>query len=77
LKSVFPDLALVPTGGVNLSNMSDYLAAGAAFVGVGGELFDTADLRAARTGKVVGSARAYIERLRDFRLSVPSASSGH
>lgn len=38
LKGPLPQVPLVPTGGVNLNNAADYLAAGAAALGVGGEL---------------------------------------
>jgi 2-dehydro-3-deoxyphosphogluconate aldolase/(4S)-4-hydroxy-2-oxoglutarate aldolase len=40
LRAVFPDVAFCPTGGVDPRNVSDYLAAGAAFVGIGGRLVD-------------------------------------
>lgn len=42
LRSVFPDVAFCPTGGVDARNMGEYLAAGAAFVGMGGRLVDEA-----------------------------------
>jgi 2-dehydro-3-deoxyphosphogluconate aldolase/(4S)-4-hydroxy-2-oxoglutarate aldolase len=38
LKGPLPDVALVPTGGVNLDTAADFLKAGAAALGVGGEL---------------------------------------
>lgn len=38
LRGPFPDLALVPTGGVTLENIGDFFRAGATAVGVGGEL---------------------------------------
>lgn len=38
LRGPFPDLALVPTGGVTLENLGEFLRAGAVAVGVGGEL---------------------------------------
>ena len=38
LKSIFPSIPLVPTGGINLNNIQDYLKVGASFVGVGSEL---------------------------------------
>jgi 2-dehydro-3-deoxyphosphogluconate aldolase/(4S)-4-hydroxy-2-oxoglutarate aldolase len=44
LRSVFPDVAFCPTGGVDARNAPDYLAAGAAFVGIGGKLVDEAAL---------------------------------
>jgi 2-dehydro-3-deoxyphosphogluconate aldolase/(4S)-4-hydroxy-2-oxoglutarate aldolase len=40
----YPDLQLIPTGGVNGDNAAEYLAAGAAAVGVGGWLTGPADL---------------------------------
>lgn len=40
LRAVFPDVAFCPTGGVDARNTPDYLAAGAAFVGIGGRLVD-------------------------------------
>ncbi|MEO3473843.1 bifunctional 4-hydroxy-2-oxoglutarate aldolase/2-dehydro-3-deoxy-phosphogluconate aldolase [Roseomonas sp. CAU 1739] len=42
LRSVFPDVVFCPTGGVDARNLPDYLAAGAAFVGIGGKLVDEA-----------------------------------
>lgn len=38
LKGPFPHVDLVPTGGVSLTTIGDYIKAGAAAVGVGGEL---------------------------------------
>lgn len=40
LRAVFPDVPFCPTGGVDARNAPDYLAAGAAFVGIGGRLVD-------------------------------------
>ncbi len=38
IKSVFPDVPLVPTGGIACAEAADYLAAGALAVGMGSEL---------------------------------------
>jgi 2-dehydro-3-deoxyphosphogluconate aldolase/(4S)-4-hydroxy-2-oxoglutarate aldolase len=38
LKSVFPDIPLIPTGGVNITNIAAYFSAGSTLVGVGGDL---------------------------------------
>lgn len=38
LKTVFPQIEFVPTGGINLENAVDYLKSGAFAVGIGGEL---------------------------------------
>lgn len=40
LKAPLPQIELVPTGGVNLETVADFLAAGSAAVGVGSELVD-------------------------------------
>ena len=68
LKAVFPHVALTPTGGIGVDQVSAYLAAGAAFLGVGGRLVDVAALardepasmqQAARTALAqVAAARA-------------------
>ncbi|MFC3123676.1 bifunctional 4-hydroxy-2-oxoglutarate aldolase/2-dehydro-3-deoxy-phosphogluconate aldolase [Pseudoroseomonas globiformis] len=46
LRSVFPGVKFCPTGGVDPSNMQDYLEAGAAFVGMGGALVDEKRIKA-------------------------------
>ena len=38
IKTVFPQIEFVPTGGINLENAVDYIKAGAFAVGMGGEL---------------------------------------
>jgi 2-dehydro-3-deoxyphosphogluconate aldolase/(4S)-4-hydroxy-2-oxoglutarate aldolase len=40
LKSVFPTIPIMPTGGIEAGNLADWFAAGAACVGVGGKLLD-------------------------------------
>jgi 2-dehydro-3-deoxyphosphogluconate aldolase/(4S)-4-hydroxy-2-oxoglutarate aldolase len=40
VKAPFPQIELIPTGGVNLETIADFLAAGSAAVGVGSELID-------------------------------------
>jgi len=46
LRAVFPDIALMPTGGITPGNAADYLAAGALCVGMGGNLLPAAALEA-------------------------------
>lgn len=40
IKSVYPNIEIVPTGGVNLENFDEYLNAGAFAVGIGSDLTD-------------------------------------
>ena len=67
LRAVFPDVALCPTGGVDADNLADYLAAGAAFVGVGGKLVDTAALAAGDRQPVLDTARRVLAAASKYR----------
>ena len=61
IHSVFPQIALCPTGGVSLANMQEYFAAGAAIVGVGNNIIDIAALRLGERGGVIEHARKYLD----------------
>lgn len=56
LRGPFPDLSLVPTGGVDAANVAAYLAAGAVAVGVGGWLtaHDDMEVVTARSVELLG-----------------------
>jgi 2-dehydro-3-deoxyphosphogluconate aldolase/(4S)-4-hydroxy-2-oxoglutarate aldolase len=60
LASVFPGVAFCPTGGVEPGNVAAYLAAGAAFVGMGGALVDEARLAAGDRAAIEAAARAVL-----------------
>ena len=53
LASVFPGIAFCPTGGITRQNMGAYFAAGAALVGMGGNLYDKAASAARDTAALV------------------------
>lgn len=57
LRAVFPDVAFCPTGGVDARNMEDYLAAGAACVGIGGKLVDEQLIAEGNRAAVQAAAR--------------------
>jgi len=46
LRSVFPNVTFMPTGGVDANSVADWVKAGAACVGVGGKLVDEALIKA-------------------------------
>jgi 2-dehydro-3-deoxyphosphogluconate aldolase/(4S)-4-hydroxy-2-oxoglutarate aldolase len=64
LRAPFPDLPLIPTGGVNLSNAADYLAAGSFALGVGTDLVDADALLHGNTKKITEMAAALAEAVR-------------
>jgi 2-dehydro-3-deoxyphosphogluconate aldolase/(4S)-4-hydroxy-2-oxoglutarate aldolase len=58
LRSVFPEIWLCPTGGIEPGNVGAYLAAGAAFVGLGGALVDPKRIEAGDRAAIEAAARA-------------------
>lgn len=67
LRSVLPQVPLVPTGGVSLAHLPAYLDAGAAFVGVGGDLLADRDLDRRDPKELVAHARSYLAAYRAHR----------
>ena len=61
LKAPLPQVEMVPVGGVNLGNTADFMRAGAAAVGVGGELLDSKLLEAKDWPALTERARAFID----------------
>jgi 2-dehydro-3-deoxyphosphogluconate aldolase/(4S)-4-hydroxy-2-oxoglutarate aldolase len=60
LKGPFPQIEMIPTGGVNLETAGEFLKAGAAAVAVGGELVDAKLIREARYDLIEERARQYL-----------------
>ena len=58
LASVLPHVAFCPTGGVEPGNVAAYLAAGAAFVGMGGALVDEKRIAAGDRAAIMAAAQA-------------------
>ena len=75
LRAPFPELRFIPTGGVNISNAAEYIAAGAFALGVGADLVDLAALRNNQPQKIVDTARALVEAVRAARASLLSKAS--
>lgn len=57
LKGPFPEIPLVPTGGVNLETCAAFIEAGASALGVGGELILKEAIRQKNAGLISGLAR--------------------
>jgi 2-dehydro-3-deoxyphosphogluconate aldolase/(4S)-4-hydroxy-2-oxoglutarate aldolase len=60
LKAPFPQIEMVPTGGVNLETAGDFLKAGACAVAVGGELVDAKTIKEGRYEVFEERARQYL-----------------
>jgi 2-dehydro-3-deoxyphosphogluconate aldolase / (4S)-4-hydroxy-2-oxoglutarate aldolase len=67
LKAPLPQVPMVPTGGVNLTTAADFIRAGAAALGVGGELVTASALESGNTAPIVEAARSLVAVVRDAR----------
>jgi 2-dehydro-3-deoxyphosphogluconate aldolase/(4S)-4-hydroxy-2-oxoglutarate aldolase len=67
LKGPLPQVLMVPTGGVNLDTAADFIRAGAAALGVGGELVQADALKSGKTEIIVENARKFLECVRQAR----------
>jgi 2-dehydro-3-deoxyphosphogluconate aldolase / (4S)-4-hydroxy-2-oxoglutarate aldolase len=67
LKGPFPQIEMIPTGGVNLETAGDFLKAGACAVAVGGELVDAKSIREDRYDLIEAKAKQYLEAIAKAR----------
>ena len=67
LKAPLPQIELVPTGGVSLKTAADFIKAGAAALGVGGDLVDLKAIREGNAAIVTERAKQFVEIVREAR----------
>lgn len=60
LKGPLPQVPMVPTGGVNLNSAAEFLEAGSAALGIGGELVQAEALKAKRPEVIAETARKFV-----------------
>ena len=60
IHAVFPDIPLCPTGGLTLENFRDYLAAGAALVGIGNDIIDAKALASGDRAAALRQAKRFL-----------------
>lgn len=61
LLAPFPELKLIPTGGVTLQTAEGFIRAGARALGVGGDLVNLAAIDAGTPEQITDTARAYLK----------------
>ncbi len=71
LKGPFPQIEMIPTGGVNLETVADFLQAGSCAVAVGSELIDAETIKAGKYEVFEERARQYLEAVRKARSKHP------
>ena len=69
LKAPLPQIPMIPTGGVNLTTAADFILAGAAALGIGGELVSASALESGRVHEITEAARQYVAIIQTARSS--------
>lgn len=69
IKAPLPHIELMPTGGVTLATIGDFVRAGAIAVGVGDDLADIKAIRAGESEKITQTAHAFLEAISEARMA--------
>jgi 2-dehydro-3-deoxyphosphogluconate aldolase/(4S)-4-hydroxy-2-oxoglutarate aldolase len=76
LRGPLPQVKLLPTGGVSVSTAQEYIAAGAAALGIGSELVDPAALAAGQDAVLTERARWLVDAVRAARAKAALQPKG-
>jgi 2-dehydro-3-deoxyphosphogluconate aldolase / (4S)-4-hydroxy-2-oxoglutarate aldolase len=63
IKAPFPEIPLIPTGGVTLGTAADFIRAGASVLGVGADLANSLAIAEGRPESITQTAREYLARI--------------
>lgn len=74
LRGPFPQIEMIPTGGVNLENAGEFLKAGACAVAVGAELVDAKSVKDGRFDVIEERARQYLAAIARARSEMKAAA---
>lgn len=69
LKGPFPQVKIIPTGGVSLKTAADFIKAGASALGVGTDLVDVKAIREGNSAIVTQRAKEFVDIVREARAS--------
>ncbi len=75
LKGPLPQVPMVPTGGVNLGTAAEFIEAGAAALGVGGELVQAEALKSGKPEIIVENARKFLAIVKEARARMTESSA--
>ncbi|HKT68710.1 MAG TPA: bifunctional 4-hydroxy-2-oxoglutarate aldolase/2-dehydro-3-deoxy-phosphogluconate aldolase [Terriglobales bacterium] len=69
VRAPFPELKLIPTGGVTLQTAAEFIKAGARALGVGSDLVNAAAIAEGHPETVTNTARAYLDAIAAARAN--------
>src|SRR5271169_2467290 len=75
LRGPFPQIAFIPTGGVNLHTAAEFLEAGAVALGIGGELVQAEALKANKPEIIIENAKKFVEIVKHTRARLAASSA--
>jgi len=75
LKGPFPQIEMIPTGGVNLETAGEFLKAGACAVAVGGELVDAKTIKEGKYNIFEERAKQYLAVVQKARAEIAAAGA--
>ncbi len=75
LRGPFPDLKVIPTGGVNLETIGSWFTAGAFAVGVGSEICARSLMREGNWAEITLRARQFVDAMRETRRTPAGVAS--
>jgi 2-dehydro-3-deoxyphosphogluconate aldolase/(4S)-4-hydroxy-2-oxoglutarate aldolase len=75
VRGPLPQIPLVPTGGVNLNTAAEFIEAGAAALGVGGELVQADALKAGKREVIAENSRRFVAIVREARARLASVAA--
>jgi 2-dehydro-3-deoxyphosphogluconate aldolase / (4S)-4-hydroxy-2-oxoglutarate aldolase len=75
LKGPFPQIEMIPTGGVNLETAGEFLKAGACAVAVGGELVDAKTVKEGKYAVFEERAKQYLAAVQKARSEIAAAAA--
>lgn len=70
IKGPFPQIDLIPTGGVNLENAGEFIKAGASAIAIGSSLVDKRAVAEGNLHVITATARQYVDAVRLARQSL-------
>lgn len=76
LKGPFPQIEMIPTGGVNLDTAADFLKAGSCAVAIGGELIDAKTIKEGKFEVFEERARQYLAVVQKARAEIKATAAG-
>ncbi len=69
VSNIFPDTVFMPTGGINLKNLNDYLSANASLIGMGGNLANVQLLKEKKHKEIQDYAKEVLKIIKEYKES--------